>query len=329
MRVAVVGATGYAGQEMVRLVERHPAMALSAIVSEHEAGTATDRYFSLGTQSPRTFLSPEDFNGSASVDLIFACQGPKALTENIGCWASSGIAVIDLSADFRFQDVEVYERVYGAHPKPDLIPRSMSGYADDTSMAYRKDIRILGNPGCYPTAFHAAVKPLVRSGIPLPLILVDGKSGVSGAGRRAHTHLLMGEMAENVEPYSAPGIHRHTAEMEQVVGHPVVFQPHLLPLVRGMELTIFLPQVTISANDVMKIWHEYYRNNPFVRVLTQRLPRTVRVRGTNEVEMAVQRDERTQTTVLYVAIDNIGKGAAGQALQHANRWFAWDQMWGF
>lgn len=321
MRVAVVGATGYAGQQLVHWLDRHPHMRCAALVSEHEAGTLTERYFPGLDALPSRFLSLQELEGE-SLDLIFACQSPKQLTGAIGEWTGGGIRVVDLSADFRFADVTRYDAYYGPHPAPELLARAVTGYADDPDMQYR-DALIVGNPGCYPTAFFTAVGPLVRAGLKPAGIMVDGKSGVSGAGRKPQTHLLMAEMAENVEAYSAPGQHRHTAEMEIVAGGPVVFQPHLMPMARGIFMTIYLPAPALGAQEATEIWQAFFKNSPFVTVVTQGMPRTGRVRGTNRVELSAREDVRTGTLVLYAAIDNLGKGAAGQAIQHANQWWGY------
>ncbi|MDA8195209.1 MAG: N-acetyl-gamma-glutamyl-phosphate reductase [Thermaerobacter sp.] len=326
MRVGVVGATGYAGQQAVWWLARHPELKLVTVASAHEAGGPTDSYFAGLPGIPNRFGSIGDLDHE-SLDVIFACQGPGQLTAAIANWADGGARVVDLSADFRFRDLAVYERYYGSHPMPVLARHAVSGYADDPAMAYR-GAKVVGNPGCYPTAFYMAIGPLVREGVTLGTVLVDGKSGVSGAGRRPQTHLLMAEMAENVEAYSLPGEHRHTGEMEEAVAAPVVFQPHYMPIARGMEVTIYLPGVSIGVRDVLATWQRFYAGSPFVQIVMTGYPRTARVRGTNRAELAVRRDERTGTVVLYCAIDNLGKGAAGQAIQHANRWLGLDPALG-
>ena len=231
---------------------------------------------------------------------------------------------MDLSADFRFPDAALYEKVYGEHPAPELIALSQQGYADDPNMFYPANMRILGNPGCYPTAFYLAMGPLTAPGLSYPFVIVDGKSGVSGAGRGPREDLMMAEMAENVTPYNEPGKHRHTLEMERVTGATVLFQPHYMPMSRGLELTIYIPNSPISSRDAADIWRERYARNTFVAVLPEgQKPHTRRVRGTNRVELGSAWDERSRTLVLYSVLDNLQKGAAGQAVQHVNRWMNW------
>lgn len=319
MRVVVVGATGYVGQEVVRIAARHPQMTLEAVVSGHEADQPTAPYFGDDARIPPKFMDLETFLDTVPADVVFFCQAPKQAVGAIRRVVDRGMRVVDLSADFRYADLETYRAYYGEHPDPGLLDRAFSGYADDLGMRY-PDRPILGNPGCYPTAFFTAVGPLVAAGYPLPYLIVDGKSGVTGAGRRPQARLLMAEMAENFEPYNEPGRHRHTGEMEAVTGGRVVFQPHLLPMARGLALTIYVTERVGQADDIRQIWREYYRHSPFVRILSGDLPRTARVRGTNRVELAVQEDARTGTVVLYAALDNLGKGAAGQAVQHVNQW---------
>lgn len=328
MRVAIVGSTGFTGQETVRLAMRHPQLDVVALVSEHEKGRDTAPYFLSIPGVPKTFVSVEELNLISDVDLIFLCQSAKDGAHWIEGWVNRGIRVVDLSADFRFSDVTRYEQYYGTHPAPKLLPLAFSGFADDPEMIYPESKWILGNPGCYPTAFFTAMGPLARKGFKFSSILVDGKSGVTGAGRRPQTHLLLAEMSENVEAYSRPGIHRHTAEMEMVVDSPVTFQPHYVPIARGIELTIYLPKLGQDVWVIKDIWSSFYEGSSFVTVLSEGLPRTARVRNTNHVELQADADERTGTVVLTAAIDNLGKGAAGQAIQHVNQWYGWNPSWG-
>lgn len=325
MRVAVVGATGYAGQEAVQWIRRHPQMSLSAVVSAHEAGHSTASYFGAGSDVPGKFTAPNDLS-YVSCDVIFACQAPGQLTGAMAEWIQWGVRVVDLSADFRFGQVAQYEMYYGPHQRPELIAQSVTGYADDPYMQYPAQAAIIGNPGCYPTAFFSAVGPLARAQMITGPIIVDGKSGLSGAGRAPKTHLMLAEMVENVEAYNHPGQHRHTPEMENVAGRSVMFQPHYMPMARGMELSIYLPHAAVSPAQVVAQWENFYADTSFVRIVREQdgYPRTGRVRGTNQVELGVRFDTRTDTMVLYSAIDNLAKGAATQAIQHVNRWMGWD-----
>ncbi len=318
MNVAVMGATGYAGQELVRRIQRRPGWRLVAATARSEVGESLGDWYGR-SELPNVFVSLEAVAG-CHPDLVFNALPHRAATTWVQELASRGIRVIDLSADFRFSSRDLYESIYGVHEAPDALKMSTTGYADDPFMDYG-DASIVGNPGCYPTAFFTLMGPLRRAGITLGPLIVDGKSGVTGAGRRPELSLLMAEMAENAEPYSGPGRHRHTAEMQAATGASVVFQPHLMPMARGMLVTVYWTQPTISAHEVSRLWQDFYAHNPFVEILSSgRAPRTGRVRGTNRIEIMAMDDVRGGTMVLIAAQDNLGKGAAGQAIQHANRW---------
>lgn len=323
MRAAVLGATGYAGQETVRILMRHPEISLVAMTSEREAGLSTDRLFPFLRKGPATYVSPQQLE-QENFDLVVSCQAAKQSVSYFPQWAAGGVKVMDLSADFRFSDQGVYELAYGAHPAPELMGLAQTGYADDPRISYSASHPIFGNPGCYPTAFYLAIGPLIQAGIVLPHLIVDGKSGVSGAGRKPQVGLMMAEMAENVAPYNNPGQHRHTFEMEAVTGGFVTFQPHLMPMARGMELTVYIVNSPASLEEITGCWNNAYRSSAFVDVLPSgQKPETRRVRGTNRAELGASWDARTQTAVLYASLDNLGKGAAGQAIQHINQWLGW------
>jgi N-acetyl-gamma-glutamyl-phosphate reductase len=323
MRAAVLGATGYAGQEVVKILMRHPELSLVAVTSEREAGELTSVLFPSLRNGPRTYITGQQLEGE-SLDVVISCQAPKQATGHFGAWLARGAKIMDLSADFRLSDVGAYESAYGPHPAPELMGQAQSGYADDPAIHYGAGRNIFGNPGCYPTAFYAAAGPLCAAGVSLPYVIVDGKSGMSGAGRKPQVDMMMAEMAENVAPYNVPGKHRHTLEMQAATGGAVVFQPHYMPMARGMSLTIYLPNAPVSPDDVADLWHEAYGTQPFVDVLDAgQLPSTRRVRNTNRLEIAVSSDDRTGTVVLYSALDNLVKGAAGQAVQHLNQWLGW------
>lgn len=321
MRVAVLGATGYAGTMLLAWLARHPVFKVVAAVSEHAAGQPVESVMAPRPGIPAEFVGLAEFSEMDPPDLAFSAQENGHGLDLLGRLVQAGTRVVDLAAQFRLADRGAYEAFYGPHPAPDLLSGSFSGYADDPDLVYPGDRLLLGNPGCYPTAFALAVLPLVRSGLSLPLAFVDGKSGVSGAGRAPKPHLTMGEMAENVQAYSDPGKHRHTAEMRKASGGEVVFQPHLMPMRQGILLTIFIPGGRFTAGTVRERWEAFYQENPFVTVLPKgEKPRTAAVRDTNLALLGVSEDPGTGTVVLFSAIDNLVKGAAGQAIQHANRW---------
>lgn len=325
MRVAVLGATGYAGLMLLRLLARHPEFQVCHAVSEHAAGASLADFLGPHPRLPKILSAPDEFDQEEPPDIVFSALAAGQGLERMERLLEANVRIIDLAASFRFKDLSGYEQFYGVHPHPRLHAQSFTGYADDARMMYPGRVAILGNPGCYPTAFAVAIQPLVNRLGPLAYLLVDGKSGVSGAGRSPRAHLMMGEMAENVEAYNHPGEHRHTPEMEQVSGGVVVFQPHLMPMRQGIFLTIYLTQAQIDAAKIRSIWQEEYAENPFIVVHEgSRKPRTQSVRDSNLVELAVSEDRRSQTIVIYSAIDNLVKGAGGQAIQHANRWVGLD-----
>ncbi len=320
MRTAVLGATGYAGLTLLQWLARHPEFRVVAAVSEHAADRPLADVLFPHPRLPERFTSPAAFDDLATAEVVFSALGPGRGLDRLRRLAEAGAKIVDLSANFRFARLETFEQYYGPHPDPELHRRSFTGYADDDSLIYPQKA-LLGNPGCYPTAFAVAVLPLVRRWGSLGYAIVDGKSGVSGAGRAASVELLMAEMQENVEAYNQPGQHRHTGEMECVSGGTVVFQPHRVPMRQGILLTIYLPQAPAAAAAIRQSWLAAYADNPFVVVAADAgKPRTATVRDTNAVALAVDQDARSGTVVIYSAIDNLVKGAAGQAIQHANRW---------
>lgn len=327
VRVGVLGATGYAGLMLLRWLASHPELEVAAAASAHAAGEPMDGFMPPHARLPRRLVSVEQLL-DASPQLVFSAMGNGQGMEIFRALLGGGALVVDLAATFRFATGEEYARYYGPHPDPELLAKSFSGYADFPKMAYADDRVILGNPGCYPTAFALAVGPLVDAFGPMGTLLVDGKSGVTGAGRSPKVPLLMGEMAENVEAYNDPGAHRHTAEMEAVAGSLVVFQPHLMPMAQGLALTIYCPDSDIAVDAVLEVWDAWYGNNPFVTRLSQGKPKTRWTRDSNRAILAAARDERTRTLVLYAAIDNLVKGAAGHAIQHVNRWMGWPMATG-
>ncbi len=321
MKAAVLGATGYAGLTLLQWLARHPEFQVEAAVSEHAAGRPLTDVLLPHPRLPEGFISPADFDDRPAPDVVFSALGPGRDLDRLRRLAGDHAKIIDLSANFRFAQLETFEQYYGPHPDPGLHQQSFTGYADDNRLVYPAEKSLLGNPGCYPTAFAVAILPLVRHFGSLLYAIVDGKSGVSGAGRSPTVELLMAEMQENVEAYHRPGQHRHTGEMECVSGGTVVFQPHRIPMRQGILLTIYLPQAPASVAMIRQVWQEAYADNPLVVIAQDAAkPRTASVRDTNAVALAVDADARSGTVVIYSAIDNLVKGAAGHAIQHANRW---------
>lgn len=326
-KVAIIGASGYAGAELVRWVVGHPQLSLAAITSDAEAGSRVDRlYPALAGATDAAFI-PVDVDAVVSAaSLVFLAVPHTAAMAVTPSLLDAGLTVIDLSADFRLADAAVYARWYGVtHGAPHLLPDAVYGIpeVDRTRLAGASLVAV---PGCYPTATSLAAVPALEAGLwdGRP-IHVDAKSGVSGAGRglSAGSHFIAAN--ENISPYKV-GAHRHTPEIEQVLSAaadspvPVVFAPHLVPMSRGLLSTVYIGMGRdVSPDEAVGLYRERFAGEPFVRVLdVGEMPSTAEVRGTNRAVVGVTVDARTGTLVAVCAIDNLGKGASGQAVQCAN-----------
>ncbi|MFI5046015.1 MAG: N-acetyl-gamma-glutamyl-phosphate reductase [Acidimicrobiia bacterium] len=324
-RAAVLGGSGYAGAELLRLLGAHPEIEVGLVTADSNAGTAVaDLYPSLVQAYPGLVFEQVDPAGLAGLDLVF-CALPHGHSQAIaGDLVDTVGHVIDLGADFRLSQPD-YERWYGeAHAAPDLIGRFTYGmtelYRDELATA-----RHVAAPGCYPTTASLALAPLLAGGLVEPTgIVVDAVSGVSGAGRGLKATSLFAEVADNVTAYGLL-THRHTAEMEQALAHvaagpvQVLFTPHLVPMSRGILATCYArPAATgLDTDGLLALYADYYGDEPFV-VVSDRSPSTKATMGSNSVHLTVRFDERTQTVLAIGALDNLTKGAAGQMVQDAN-----------
>jgi len=338
VKVAIVGASGYSGEELVRLLLTHPHSELNAVTSRQYAGQALVRVFPRFASRPgaRTLHlsepSPELLAKQA--DVIFLALPHGIAAEFAIPLLKLGCRVIDLSADFRLKDAAVYKEFYGHdHPAPELLAKSVYGLPE----VYRKEIKdasLIASPGCYPTSILLPTLPLVRAGlIHSHSIIADSLSGVSGAGRKAELDYLFCECNESVRPYSVPK-HRHLSEIEEQlslaagVKVTIQFTPHLIPVNRGILTTLYMaPSVHFSdatgaaelGEEITACYESAYGNEPFVRLLNgSALPDTKNVLGTNVVEIAWRLDPRTGRLIVMSAEDNIIKGASGQAVQSMN-----------
>jgi N-acetyl-gamma-glutamyl-phosphate reductase len=324
--VAVVGATGYAGVEIVRLLSSHPDVELTLLTSEHYQGRPlADVYPFLRGSVSHTLerLEPAVVAKRATTVFTALPHGESAMV--MAELLTRGCRVIDLGADFRLRDKTVYRRWYGDHPAPALLGEAVYGLAE----IYRNEIRsarLVANPGCYPTGMLLGTLPLVRHGCVQTggTIIVDAKSGATGAGRSARTELLFCEVAESIRPYNI-GIHRHTPEMEQELGRSgaeglaVIFAPHLLPARRGILTTVYVPLNDCLLSSCEEAFKEMYATEPFIDLLGQGVYPAVRdVQGTNRCAIGWWFDDARRLAVVVTAIDNLGKGAAGQAIQCLN-----------
>jgi N-acetyl-gamma-glutamyl-phosphate reductase len=324
--VAILGGSGYTGVELMRLIAGHPQLELKAVSSRAYAGKPVAEVF--GSLEGRLDLAFVDADAGAlarEAKLVFTAVPHQTAMAAVPTILAAGVKVVDLSADFRLRDRAVYEEWYAPHTCPELLEEAVYGLPEFYRQAV-KGARLVANPGCYVTSVLTACLPLLKAGLIEPQgIIADSASGVSGAGRSAKLNLLHGEVHENFKAYAVSG-HRHTPEMEQelslAAGQDVrlTFTPHLLPLDRGILSTIYARgKAGAGADDIRACWQAAYAGEPFIRVLKKgAMPATKEVRGTNRVQLAVACDPRSGLLKLFAALDNLTKGASGQAVQNAN-----------
>lgn len=328
VKVAVAGATGYSGQELVRLLLRHPEVELTAVTSEQYAGQSlNDVYPHLGRGAavPLVPLTADALLADSDVVFTALPHGvPMGLARQI---VGAGKKLVDFGADFRLKDTAAYEAFYKLeHTEPELLAEAVYGLPE----LWRDEIRgarLVANPGCYATAATLALAPLVEAGwVDLGSLIIDAKSGVSGAGRGLSLGVHFGEVNENFKAYNIAGRHRHTPEIEQSLGRladePVAlsFTPHLVPMTRGIMATCYARLGRDATKEtVHALYEEWYGGEPFIDVCAPGvLPETKQVSGSNMCRIGVAVDERLGRVTVISVIDNLVKGAAGQALQNFN-----------
>ncbi len=334
IKVGIVGGTGYTGVELLRLLAQHPEVELSAITSRGDAGKAVaDMFPSLRGRVDLQFVDPASAD-LQSCDVVFFATPNGIAMQQAPALLDADVRVIDLAADFRITDVSEWEKWYGmTHACPEWVAKAVYGLPEINRAAIR-DARLIANPGCYPTAVQLGFMPLVEAGlVDLDHLIADAKSGVSGAGRKAETHILFSEASDNFKAYGVPG-HRHLPEIRQglarMVQKPTVgltFVPHLTPLIRGIHATLYA-RVTKEA-DFQSLFESRYASEPFVDVLPPKShPETRSVRSANTCRIAVHRPQGGDTLVVLSVIDNLVKGAAGQAVQNMNIMFGFEERTG-
>jgi len=325
--IGIVGGTGYTGVELLRLLAAHPQAEVRAITSRKDAGTrVADMFPSLRGRYELAFVEP----GAAHLDqcdvVFFATPHGVAMAQARELLAAD-VRIIDLAADFRLADPAMFERWYKMpHACPDLLEEAVYGIPEINREAIRK-ARIVGNPGCYPTAVQLGFLPLVEAGlVDTQHLIADCKSGVSGAGRKAEMNLIFPEASDNFAAYALKG-HRHLPEIVQGLQRasrdPVklVFTPHLTPIIRGILATLYAPLRDPSV-DLQALYEARYRNEPFVDVMPAgSLPDTRSVRASNMLRLAVHRPPDSDQALVVAVEDNLVKGAAGQAIQNMNLMF--------
>lgn len=326
VKVAVVGASGYTGLELIRLLVRHPEVEIVALTSREYQGQPLRAVFpSLAGILDLSFIGPDPKKIAARAEFIFTALPHKAAMEVIPRFIQAGRKVVDLSADFRFQDQTVYEQWYQPHSAPELLAEAVYGLPELHREAIRR-ARLVGNPGCYPVSVILGLAPLLKAGLIDPeSIIADCKSGVSGAGRGVTLGSLYCEVNEGFRAYKVAA-HRHNPEIEQelsrVAGFPVqlTFTPHLVPMSRGILGTLYAHwQRPVTDTEIFDLYHEFYLGHPFIRLCPPgSLPNTVFVRGSNYCDLGFCLDRRAGRIIILSAIDNLTRGASGQAVHNLN-----------
>ena len=327
LHVAVVGAGGYTGVEILRILYSHPEVTVTCVTSEQNAGKRVDEIFpSLRNRYHQTLENLEPIRIADRAEFIFTALPHKAAMEVVPTFIRLGKQVVDLSADYRFNDPALYEAWYQPHLNPELLSQAVYGLPE-LRRERIAEADLLGNPGCYPTCTILGLAPFLKQGVIDPeRIIVDATSGVSGAGRGAKVESLYCEVNDGFKAYGVGGVHRHLPEIEQelslLAGRPLTisFTPHLAPMDRGILATIYADlKGTHSTTDLLSLCRDFYSGEEFIRVLPEgSLPSTAFVKGSNCCDIGLVVDRRTGRVVIVAAIDNLVKGAAGQAVQNMN-----------
>jgi N-acetyl-gamma-glutamyl-phosphate reductase len=334
IKVGIVGGTGYTGVELLRLLAMHPQVQVIQITSRAESGRqVSELYGNLRGHFDLAFSEP-DAEKLAACDVTFFATPNGTAMKMVPALLEAGTRVIDLAADFRLRDPAVWEQWYGMpHSCTDVLAEAVYGLPELNREQIRS-ARVVANPGCYPTASALGFLPLVEQGlVDTSSLVADCKSGVSGAGRGANAAMLMGEVGESFKAYGVAG-HRHLPEIRQtlsgVSAQPVelTFVPHLVPMIRGIHATLYA-RLSAEAGDLQALFEQRYADEPFVDVLPAGShPETRSVRGVNHCRIALHRPQGGDIVVVLAVIDNLTKGAAGQAIQNMNLMFGLDERSG-
>ncbi len=339
MKVGIVGASGYSGEVLVKLLLAHPRVQLAAVTSRTHAGKPLAAVIPAvrGADKGLKFSDSDPAALAASdIDLFFLALPHGAAATYAKTLVPAGKRVIDLSADFRIADLATYQRYYGEHHAPELLPAARFVLPELTAPAWKTEAKLVAAPGCYPTSILVPLVPLLRANvITREHIVVNSYSGVSGAGKKAEETYLFCERAESIKAYGLVK-HRHLAEVEEQLalhtgGKTIIqFNPHLAPMRRGIATTITVPASPGGTiEQLYAAWKQAYAGRPFVQVLASgETPDTAHVVGTNRVDMSAVHDPRTGNFVITVAEDNLVKGASGQAVQIMNLWCGFEETAG-
>jgi len=326
IRAGVIGATGYAGAEVVRILAGHPSVTLTVLTSRQYAGAAFDQIYPAMSGWVDLICEEFDYDSICDrTDVIFTALPHKLPMEIVPELIRRGKKVIDLSADFRFSDPDRYEAVYQPHAAKDVLEQAVYGLSEVNTQEIKR-ANLVGNPGCYPTSVLLPLIPLIQHKLlEIDSIIADSKSGVSGAGRSPSLTTHFCEANESFKPYKVDG-HRHKPEMDELLSAAagqavdITFVPHLLPMTRGMETTIYARLTKPRGyTEIHNMVVDYYSDSPFIRILDKgKYPDTRNVRGTNYCDMGFAVDKAKGRMIIMSVIDNLVKGAAGQAVQNMN-----------
>jgi N-acetyl-gamma-glutamyl-phosphate reductase len=337
VKAAILGATGYTGEELARLLARHPQAALVSLTSHSHVGKAYSDVYPHMRGIVDQICEEEDIEGLAErADVIFIALPHGHAASKVNARLLERVKVIDLGADYRLKEQSAYEHWYGvAHASPELLPKAVYGLPEWHREAVR-NARLLANPGCYPTCSSLSLAPLLKAGLIEPdSIIIDAKSGVTGAGRAVKQDLHYVECSESIKAYGLV-THRHTPEIEQSLGSisgqavSLTFTPHLVPMSRGILVTAYARLTrNVGEAELREVYLDTYRSEPFVRLCPAgAVPETRWVKGSNFCDIGFRVDERNQRVIVVGAIDNLLKGASGQAVQNMNLMFGLEETLG-
>ncbi|MEN8262634.1 MAG: N-acetyl-gamma-glutamyl-phosphate reductase [Nitrospirota bacterium] len=339
LKVAILGGSGYAGSELLRLLLSHPDVKVTAVTSERSAGLPVSDVFQNFRNTDLKFESMKVESLVKKADLFFLCLPHKASQEAVAFFYGAGKKVIDFSADYRIKNRKIYEKWYSTpHSFAHLLKKAVYGLPE-LHRDRIKDCSLVANPGCYPTSSILGLAPIIgESFIDSGSVIIDSKSGTSGAGRNPAQQLMFCEVNESIKAYSIT-MHRHTPEIEQELSFlsnrniKLIFTPHLVPMDRGILSTIYVRlSKKTSLQNIQKIYRNFYRKEPFVRVLNNGVyPATKHVRGSNFCDISVFLDKRAgneHTLIIVSAIDNLLKGASGLAVQNMNIMYGFEETAG-
>ena len=339
LKTAILGGSGYTGFELIRLLQNHPEAEITAVTSQRLAGTPVSDTF-MGLRNSNLKFEPLNIDTlTGKADLFFLCLPHKTSQDIVAHLHKAGKKVIDLSADYRLKSAEIYEEWYKTpHMHKDLLTEAVYGLPE----LYRESISkasIIANPGCYPTSIALGLAPVIdKDYIDTDTIVIDSKSGTSGAGRSPSQPFMFCEVNESVKAYGIT-VHRHTPEIEQTLSDlskkdiKVIFTPHLIPMDRGMLSTIYVRlNKEIPLEDIQGTYRDFYKNEPFVKIMNNGvLPATKAVKGSNYCDISIFMDKRGNkgnTLIIVSAIDNLLKGASGTALHNMNIMYGFEETTG-